>query len=641
MSDDLTLLEKALAAAPDNWTTRRSLVERLVTQHRLEEASQALLEAPLIPGDEENLLFTARVLSRTGSGVESAIALLEDFLRTQPQNAHAHLLLGRICLGQGRVAVARNHIGMAASLDPGINAEEELAGAPAAASLDEPDHGRVVALEGGGEHHERMLIVGEGEAVHAAEKKSDAREKVGALTAAIAVHAAIFFILGLVALTVPVSAPPQLSVSSVAGEEASTVENVQLNKVSRKTSATMSQATPVVSVEAFSPTAVPQIVDPNNNFAMIGATGDAGDFGMSMSGFGDVSNMGAIPAQMRSRCSASQRLKRLRESGGDERAEGAVKKSLDFLASKQNSDGSWGVDAPFACTGLALLAFLGHCETPESAKYGDAVVNGTLYLMAGAKKNKDMMAGPKTAAHGVYEHAIATYALSELFTMTKESGREIPRLDSTLREAVKIIVDGQNKAGGWDYAYRASSVRSDLSVGGWQIQALKAAHNTGKKFSGVDKALDKAIKCVKEAQGPNGGFKYVLTEPDGKPSLTGAAVLALQIWNEGDSEHVRKGLAYLDKTFPSPAMSANLYAPYYNMQAYFMEGGKTWDTFNGKFQKKILDAQNADGSWTPANTKLHDYVDGQLINSCWATLMLEVYYRYLPTSDKVQGLKVR
>jgi hypothetical protein len=33
--------------------------------------------------------------------------------------------------------------------------------------------------------------------------------------------------------------------------------------------------------------------------------------------------------------------------------------------------------------------------------------------------------------------------------------------------------------------------------------------------------------------------------------------------------------------------------------------------------------------------------DAEILNTTWAILMLEVYYRYLPTTDKVKDLDVR
>src|SRR5690606_10949936 len=129
-------------------------------------------------------------------------------------------------------------------------------------------------------------------------------------------------------------------------------------------------------------------------------------------------------------------------------------------------------------TGLSLLAYLGHCQTPESAKFGEVVVKAALFLMDRGLQNEGRMTNGKRGHHEAYEHAIATYALAELYTMTKESGKEIPRLESVIRKAAGVIVDAQTRDGGWPYGFTGKG-KEDMSVSGWQIQALKAAHNTG------------------------------------------------------------------------------------------------------------------------------------------------------------------
>ena len=93
--------------------------------------------------------------------------------------------------------------------------------------------------------------------------------------------------------------------------------------------------------------------------------------GMASSGSGDVAYRGAIPPGMRSRCSYGERVRRLEQSGGHRDAEIAVVLGLDFLTSKQNKEtGAIGRSYPVAATGLALLCYLGHCETPDSVVYG-------------------------------------------------------------------------------------------------------------------------------------------------------------------------------------------------------------------------------------------------------------------------------
>lgn len=508
--------------------------------------------------------------------------------------------------------------------------------------VDGHDYGAAHELHAeGGAGGERVFIVGEGEAVQIAEKPPATKEKLSAVLTAVIVHLVIIVALASWYVASPPPPPPQISVSSIANSDESSMENQTMKKMTQRTASTVASAQPVVSSSAFSNFAVPDNFDASTNLTMVAMSDSDAGFGMSMSGFGDVSNMGAIPAGMRSRCSMSQRMKRLRESGGEDRAEKAVREGLEFLTSKQNKDGSFGEEFPAAMTGLALLAYLGHCETPESPKFGDSVVNAALYLMDRSLKNDGKMTNGKSGHHEAYEHSIATYALCELYTMTKESGKEIPRLESVLKKSVGVIVDAQTKMGGWPYGFAAQG-KEDMSVSGWMIQALKAAYNTGRNFSGVERALDLACeKYLPAIQDSEGAFKYNPDHAKGKPSLTGAAMLAMQIWKGRETPQYTKALNYLANAYKNPSPGGNFYAPYYNTQAFFMHEGKEWENYNKIFQPRLLDAQNEDGSWLSKGVGGQGGADAQFLNTAWAILMLEVYYRYLPTTDKVSGLENR
>jgi len=487
---------------------------------------------------------------------------------------------------------------------------------------------------------ERSFIVAEGEAVHALEKEPATKEKMSAILVAVIIHVVIIVMLGLLTLASPPPSPPQISVSSIANNSDSEMESQTMTKMQQKTASAVSSVQSMVASTAFSDFSVPTTVDASStDLTMVAMSDSDAGFGMSMSGFGDVSNMAAIPAGMRSRCSMSERMKRLRESGGEDRAERAVREGLEFLAKKQNKEtGAFGEEYTAGMTGLTLLAFLGHCETPESPKFGDAVVNATLFLMDRCLKNEGKITNGKPGHHEAYEHAIGTYALAELYTMTKESGKEIPRLESVLKKAVGVIIEAQTKDGGWPYGFAAEG-KDDMSVSGWMIQALKAAHNTGRSFPGVEKSLDLAIKKYLPAiQDSEGAFKYNPDHAKGKPTLTGAALLALHIWNATDTPVYEKGMKYLTEKYKNPSPGGDFYAPYYNTQAFFLHEGPEWENYNKQFQPKLLDAQNKDGSWLQDGGARKDH---QINNTAWAILMLEVYYRYLPTTDKVSGLKAK
>jgi len=52
-------------------------------------------------------------------------------------------------------------------------------------------------------------------------------------------------------------------------------------------------------------------------------------------------------------------------NGGSKAGEDAISRALDYLKRTQNADGSWGTSEKAGRTGLALLAYLGRCETVE------------------------------------------------------------------------------------------------------------------------------------------------------------------------------------------------------------------------------------------------------------------------------------
>jgi hypothetical protein len=82
----------------------------------------------------------------------------------------------------------------------------------------------------------------------------------------------------------------------------------------------------------------------------------------------------------------------------------------------------------------------------------------------------------------------------------------------------------------------------------------------------------------------------------------------------------------------------DLYAWYYNTQACLMFGGAAWNTWNRLFQGEIVKNQSPDGSWPPMPGKavgalqLEPEGNGQFYRTNLCILMLEVYYRYMPTN---------
>ena len=148
-------------------------------------------------------------------------------------------------------------------------------------------------------------------------------------------------------------------------------------------------------------------------------------------------------------------------------------------------------------TGLALLAYLGHCETPSSEEFGEVVQNAIIYLIQISQKQDGKLASNLTDKAWCYEHAIATYALAEAYTLCSEFKIAIPKLQATVLAAGNHIIENQHDSGGWDYSYDTSSTRGgDTSITCWHMQALKACKTTGLKFKNLTTSANKGIAYI-------------------------------------------------------------------------------------------------------------------------------------------------
>ncbi|MEA3188764.1 MAG: hypothetical protein QOD99_2594 [Chthoniobacter sp.] len=361
-----------------------------------------------------------------------------------------------------------------------------------------------------------------------------------------------------------------------------------------------------------------------------------------------------LPGTMAGRGSG-KRAATLAQNGGKITSEQAVMNALRWLQKTQNPDGTWGSKFKGAMTGLALLCYLGHGETPASSRDFSVVVDKAINALVGAgvKAQGHLMFKGNVFLYSsdVYEHAIAAYALGEAYTMTHDE-----KIAPVLTQAIDYIVKGQRADGGWYYRYDTGPerpdekgkgfVQSDTSVSGWQIQALKAAHLTGLPFDGINGVLDNAMRNLDRVFTPKDSSYGYRKSGDHPPTLTGVGVLCKLFWQGKPDKMVRDSLKALEGVnvkYGSP--DAHLYAWYYDTQACFLAQGGSWDRWNRMFQDEIVTHQSPDGSWPPTGGRengagMNDAAnaDGLVYRTTLCALMLEVYYRYLPTGkDSAAG----
>jgi len=371
-----------------------------------------------------------------------------------------------------------------------------------------------------------------------------------------------------------------------------------------------------------------------------GSTGSGGGFGKG-TGIGGQAGFTSLPPSMKTRCNTAERLAKLKESGGTPECELAVSKALAYLKSKQNPDGSWGTQYKGAMTGFTLLCYFGRCETPDSAFYGENVMKGLLYLLELSQKNDGMMADNLTSNGSVYEHGIATYALGEMYSLARLGNKQLPGMREAFEKGVEIIIKHQLPVGGWGYTgqggYRDTG-GGDLSVTGWQYQALKSAKLGNVPMPSLHTSIDKAVKYMEGLQTKDGGYGNANREQGyNQWALTGTAALGLQTLGHGKTASLNKAVKFADGFFhqePPTWKDANLYSWYYYAQMFFQAGGPTWKFWNETALPEILKNQDKDGSWNNARAGAGG---NKIYGTALCTLMLEVYYRYLRVGDREES----
>lgn len=346
---------------------------------------------------------------------------------------------------------------------------------------------------------------------------------------------------------------------------------------------------------------------------------------------------------------------------GDTTTETAVLMALRWLKHTQSAGGNW--PGPISNTGLAVLAYLAHGETPGSKEFGSTVEKALQYLINSQYVDKGGMCRFRNMDGNEYAFLIATYALCEAYGMTSN-----PNVKEAAMKALTRIVENQSPTGGYDYKLNKTSTRDDLSFAGWALQALKAGKMAGLHPEGLDLCIKKAIKYMKTRAFVNGGFGYCAGhQPSG---LTATGCLAMQLLGYGDQKEVTDSLESMRKWLPvfeskenfrpggpCPGQNAQYYC-YYAAQCKYQAGMKqgatqadvkSWQEWNLEMKKLYppsiitLDQKiegpdgkrHAMGYWKYKDPTCQQ--GGPTMGTALCALQLMVYYRYLPTTQTKAG----
>jgi hypothetical protein len=193
---------------------------------------------------------------------------------------------------------------------------------------------------------------------------------------------------------------------------------------------------------------------------------------------------------------------------------------------------------------------------------------------------------------------------------------------------VKVILDAQNRRknnpahlGGWRYTPDAGD--SDLSCSGWALMALRSARLNGAVLP--DDAIEKAVLYIKRSQrASDGAFSYQGNNGQHAETLTGAAILCLELCGRHLDPDALKGAQFVRKTYRRSLAGGGsaYYGLYYTAQGLFQLGGEQWREFESWMYETYMKKQQPDGSWNGEN--------GSVYCTSMAVLAFAVPYRMLP-----------
>lgn len=386
------------------------------------------------------------------------------------------------------------------------------------------------------------------------------------------------------------------------------------------------------------------------------ADGTTADDGRRVS-FVQVERRGAMKAgSVYAERTAPDRQEVVQKRGGSPISEQAVEAGFEWLARHQAEDGSWsdrcmgpglgsrcekgkacthpGQPYPVAQTGLALLALQGggHYAFNKSA-YSDHVRRGLGWLAGRQREDGNLTHG---GGHFVYEHAIGTFALAEACALARDADEEPdPEHLRAAQKAVDYLVRIQHQDGGWRYTAHVTE-RSDTSVSGWAVLALKSAQGGGLKFDkgSIDRVVRFFETCEYKDQSGQTGYQAgagMLSQ-----ATTGVGMLVHHFLRErSDTPLVQAAARTLAAAAEGNRLAARGVTDYYTWYnctlGMYLAGGEPWERWNKVVRDRVIGLQAKAGcergSWPPDGDE-SGHAGGRVYSTALAILTLEVYYRF-------------
>ena len=357
----------------------------------------------------------------------------------------------------------------------------------------------------------------------------------------------------------------------------------------------------------------------------------------------------ARPARLGQRSDVETRRKWIDNAGGDEATEKSVDLALKWILSHQLQDGGWSFDhrigvadrigltnsgtmteARGAATAMALLPLLARGNTHKAGPFKEQVLAGLKFLMSRGKQEGRGLSYREPGGT-MYSHGLVSMVFCEAYLMTGDR-----LLKPYAQGCISFIEDAQDPVGGgWRYLPQQAG---DMSVTGWQLQALKTAELA--KLTIQPQTIVRVKKFLASMTN-DGGATFGYTEPPKRISRGDRARSAIGLLGQmylavdREAEGLSTGLKRLSEMGPDVGDRASAYYNYYANEVMLSHPDEQeWAKWNATQKAFLIASQQQDGpevgSWVSDTSSHAVEKGGRLLCTSLSCLILESYYRTPP-----------
>ena len=303
-----------------------------------------------------------------------------------------------------------------------------------------------------------------------------------------------------------------------------------------------------------------------------------------------------------------------------DRSEKSIRRGTTWLMKTFNRDDGCGIDigtySDISCTAIVGLALLAQGNSPIDGPQSHLVRRVVSFLKRAIDENRftaSLNTQVKADLSGYADHHFTAMLLSQVLGQ----GRDVAATKRALSRVVHVIGESQTPQGHWGQGRYPQLA----AVTGWC--SLRGAHFAGVKVEG---SMDTTAKFLLAQMKSGGGSGSVFNTAAGIRVLYALEMDHEEIARRAFSEAQRASTHY----FPRFNQFGGEQYPafHYINEAMLQAGGQHWRQWFPGVREKLIDVQNADGSWLG-----HSCIVSRTFCTACALLVLTSPNRYLPISQ--------